>query len=43
MPKWAPAQFENGLKVAQDYVLTIGDEYSCTMNLLNIDVSKLLH
>ena len=36
MPKWKPAEFSNGLKVKQDFVLTIGNMDNCMVNLLNI-------
>ena len=36
MPKWKPAEFSNGLKVKQDFILTIGNMDSCMVNLLNI-------
>lgn len=36
MPKWKPAEFSNGLKVKQDFVLTIGNMENCMVNLLNI-------
>jgi len=36
MPSWKPAQYANGIKVKQDFVLTVGDHRSCVINLLNI-------
>lgn len=36
MPIWKPAAFSNGLKVKQDFVLTIGNMENCMVNLLNI-------
>lgn len=36
MPSWKPAEFTNGLKVKQDFVLTIGNMENCMVNLLNI-------
>lgn len=36
MPKWTPAKYSNGLKVAQDFVLTIGNMENCMATLLNI-------
>jgi len=36
MANWQPAEYANGLKVRQEFVLTIGDHRSCTINLLNI-------
>lgn len=36
MPKWTPAEYANGMKTKQEFVLTVGDHNSCTINLLNI-------
>lgn len=36
MPRWNPAQYSDGTNVHQDYVLSVGDKQSCTMNLLHI-------
>ena len=36
MPNWKPAEFSNGLKVKQDFVLTIGNMENCMVSLLNI-------
>ena len=36
MPIWTPAAFSNGLKVKQNFVLTIGNMENCMVNLLNI-------
>ena len=36
MPGWKPAEFSNGLKVKQDFILTIGNMDNCMVNLLNI-------
>ncbi|MCC6458982.1 MAG: energy transducer TonB [Saprospiraceae bacterium] len=36
MPAWKPAEFSNGLKVKQNFVLTIGNMDNCMVNLLNI-------
>ncbi len=36
MPKWKPAEYSNGLKVKQDFILTIGNMDNCMVNLLNI-------
>jgi len=36
MPVWTPAEFSNGLKVKQNFVLTIGNMENCMVNLLNI-------
>lgn len=36
MPKWEPASYADGTTVMQDYVLTAGDQSSCTLNLLHV-------
>jgi hypothetical protein len=36
MPIWKPAEFSNGLKAKQDFILTIGNMDNCMVNLLNI-------
>ncbi len=36
MPSWKPAEYANGTKAKQDFVLTVGDHESCVINLLNI-------
>lgn len=36
MPNWKPAAFSNGVKVKQNFVLTIGNMDNCMVNLLNI-------
>ena len=36
MPSWQPAAFSNGLKVKQNFVLTVGNMENCMVNLLNI-------
>lgn len=36
MPDWKPAEYANGLRVSQEFALTVGDHKSCVMNLLNI-------
>ena len=36
MPSWEPAQFSDGTKVKQEFVLAIGDISSCVINLINI-------
>ena len=36
MPSWKPAEYANGLKVKQEFVLTVGDMESCVVPLLNI-------
>lgn len=36
MPCWEPAKYSNGIKVKQDFVLTVGNMESCVVPLLNI-------
>ncbi|MEQ1745844.1 MAG: energy transducer TonB [Saprospiraceae bacterium] len=36
MPNWKPAEYANGLKVKQDFVLTVGNMENCMVNTLNI-------
>jgi len=36
MPAWQPAEFSNGTKVNQSFILTIGNMNNCMVNLLNI-------
>lgn len=36
MPAWMPAQYDTGKKVAQEFALTIGDNNSCVVPLLNV-------
>jgi hypothetical protein len=36
MPNWKPAEYANGTKVSQEFVLTIGNHESCIINTLNI-------
>ncbi|MBL7809973.1 MAG: energy transducer TonB [Saprospiraceae bacterium] len=36
MKGWKPAMFSNGLKIKQNFVLTIGNMENCMVNLLNI-------
>lgn len=36
MPHWQPAQYDNGTKVQQEFVLMVGNMESCVVNLLNI-------
>jgi len=36
MKDWQPAEYANGTKVKQDFVLTVGNHQSCIINLLNI-------
>lgn len=35
MPEWEPAQYDTGKRVAQEYALTIGDNNSCVVPMLN--------
>lgn len=35
MPNWLPATYANGLKVKQEFVLTVGNMDNCTIHLLN--------
>ena len=41
MPCWEPAEYANGLKVKQEFVLMVGDKESCAINLLNIQQMKI--
>ena len=36
MPNWVSAQYPDGTKTEQEFVFTIGDQSSCTMNMLDI-------
>jgi hypothetical protein len=36
MGKWRPAEYTDGTKIKQDYVLLVGDMKSCNTNLINI-------
>ena len=36
MPNWKPAEYGDGTMVKEDYVMSIGDHKSCTLNLLNV-------
>ena len=36
MKGWKPAMFSNGLKIKQNFVLTIGNMENCMVNLLHI-------
>lgn len=36
MPTWSPAEYANGTKVKQEFVLTVGNMASCIIPLLNI-------
>ena len=40
MPDWIPAEYDNGIKVRQEFALTIGNHESCVINLINT-VNKL--
>lgn len=37
MPTWFPAEFPDGQKVSQEFVLRVGDMTSCVSNTLNLD------
>jgi len=37
MPSWKPAEYSNGKRISQDFVFTVGDHTSCTINVLNIN------
>lgn len=41
MPNWMPAEYTNGTTVKQEFVLTVGDDRSCVINLLNIRKNRL--
>ncbi|MFT4536934.1 MAG: hypothetical protein ACI9P5_004311 [Saprospiraceae bacterium] len=36
MPSWEPAEYANGQKTKQEFVLAVGSKESCNMNLLNL-------
>lgn len=36
MPCWKPAEYANGRKVKQEFVLTVGNHQSCMINLVNV-------
>ncbi|MCB0566660.1 MAG: energy transducer TonB [Phaeodactylibacter sp.] len=36
MPCWKPAEYSNGIKVKQEFVLTVGNMENCMIHLLNI-------
>ncbi len=36
MPNWTPAEYANGDKIRQEFVLTVGDMESCVVPLLNL-------
>ncbi len=36
MPNWKPAEYTNGTKVKQEFVLTVGNMENCMVNLLSI-------
>lgn len=37
MPNWEPARYSDGTLISQEYALTVGDNSSCTANLLNLE------
>jgi len=37
MPTWTPAQYATGQKAAQEFALTIGDNNSCVVPMLNTE------
>ena len=37
MPNWQPAHYTDGTLITQEYALTVGDNTSCTSNLLNLE------
>lgn len=37
MPIWQPAAYANGIRVKQDFVLTVGNMENCVINLLNVN------
>lgn len=41
MPSWKPAEYANGIKVKQDFVLTVGNIENCIIHLLNIHPNGL--
>lgn len=36
MPRWKPAEYSGGVKVKQEFVLTVGNMENCAIHLLNI-------
>jgi len=40
MPDWKPAEYADGTKVKQDFVLTVGNMENCMIPLLNIESSR---
>lgn len=36
MPAWKPAAYANGVKVKQDFALTVGSQENCMLNLLSV-------
>lgn len=40
MPDWKPAEYSNGTKVKQEFVLTVGNHENCDIHLLNIRRDK---
>lgn len=41
MPCWTPAEYANGIKIKQEFVLTVGNMESCVINLLDVRRDKL--
>jgi len=41
MPTWKPAEYNDGTKVKQEFVLTVGDNNSCVMPTLNLRLKNL--
>ena len=37
MPTWAPATYANGSKIAQDYVLLVGNMNNCVLGMLPLE------
>lgn len=40
MPKWKPAEYEDGTKTKQEVAFTVGDRRSCAMNTLNLNIRR---
>jgi len=40
MPNWKAAEYANGIKVKQDFVLTVGNHENCAIHTLNIAKGK---
>jgi len=41
MPNWKPAEYADGTRVQQEFVLTVGNRESCVVPLLNIRLDQL--